>query len=230
MLRRIKCGTAVAFLLFVGLVDSRADDGGTPENIPGWGTVVDPTGDCEIRHADGKLTIKIPGIYCDLWPVKGQVNAPLVLDDVEGDFTVQVLVAEVSKSNRDTRIEGLAGSTSFHAGSLVVWKDVKNFVRLDRTNMDRDGRTITGVYLHVFKNGERVAEAAPLVPDKPTHLRIERKGDRVMAAYSQNGGRSWQELPVQTMDLPSKVKVGVAALNNTTTGNTVQFEGLKITK
>src|SRR5262245_33816216 len=108
MLRRIMCGFAAAVLLSVGLADSRADDGG-PEKIAGWGTVVDPTGDCEIRQADGKLTIKIPATYCDLWPVKGQVNAPLVLDDVEGDFGVQVLVADVSKANRNTRIEGLPG-------------------------------------------------------------------------------------------------------------------------
>lgn len=230
MLRQFLCSSAWAVLVLVGLVVSRADDVALAESIAGWGAVVDPTGDCQIRHADGKLTIKIPGSYCDLWPVKGQVNAPLVLDDVEGDFSAAVLVANVSPAERDTRIAGLAGSTSFHAGTLVIWKDGKNFVRLDRTNLDRDGRTITGVYLHVFKNGERTAEVAPLVPDKPTHLRIDRNGDRVMAAYSQNGGRSWQELPEQTIELPAQVKVGVAALNNTTTGNTVQFEDLRITR
>jgi hypothetical protein len=230
MTNRGLCGGMVQALLLCGLADGWAGEVTMPESIAGWGAIVDPTGDCQIRHADGKLTIKIPGSYCDLWPVKGQVNAPLVLDEVEGDFSAAVLVANVSPAERDTRIAGLAGSTSFHAGTLVIWKDGKNFVRLDRTNLDRDGRTVTGVYLHVFKNGERTAEVAPLVPDKPTHLRIARKGDRVRAAYSQNGGRSWQELQEQTIELPAQVKVGVAALNNTTTGNTVQFEDLRITR
>lgn len=96
--------------------------------------------------------------------------------------------------------------------------------------MNNAGRAITSCYLHVFKDGQRVAEIAPVVPDKPTRLRLGRRGDRLRADYSQDGGKSWRSLPEQTIDLPARVKAGISALNNTTRGNTVQFEGLTITK
>jgi hypothetical protein len=222
-----RCALGLA-LLAGGL--AAADEVEPQETVQGWGTVVDPTGECDIRAADGKLTIKIPGIYCDLWPVKGQVNAPLVLQEVEGDFSITVALAHIDKAERETRIAGLAGTTSFHAGSLVIWQDAKNFVRFDRTQMDRNGQQVTSCYLHVFKDGARVAELAPAVPDRPTQLRLTRKAGTLTAAYSQDGGQSWQNLAPQKIDLATKVKAGIAALNNTTRGNTVTFAGLKIEK
>jgi len=200
------------------------------ETVPEWGQVIDPVGNCSFDHAAGRFTIRIPGEYHDLWPVSGKVNAPLVLQEVEGDFSITVAVAQIDKAERDTRIAGLAGTTSFHAGSLVIWQDAKNFVRFDRTQMDRAGQQITSCYLHIFKDGARVAEAAPVVPDRPTQLRLTRKADSLTAAYSQDGGKSWKAMAPQKIDLPSKVKVGISALNNTTRGNKVTFEGLKIEK
>ena len=112
----------------------------------------------------------------------------------------------------------------------MIWQDAKNFVRFDRTQMDRNGQQITSCYLHVFKDGTRVAEVSPVVPDKLTQLRLTRKANTLTAAYSQDGGKSWTDLAPQKIDLPAKVKAGVSALNNTTRGHTVTFEGLKIEK
>jgi hypothetical protein len=200
------------------------------ENVPGWGLVVDAVGSCSFKLEGGKFTIKIPGEYHDLWPGNGKVNAPMVLQDAEGDFSITVALTHIDKAERDTRIAGLAGTTSFHAGSLVIWQDAKNFVRFDRTQMDRAGQQITSCYLHVFKDGTRVAEVATVAPDRPTQLRLTRKADTLTASYSQDGGKSWKDLAPQKIDLPAKVKAGIAALNNTTRGNTVTFEGLKIEK
>jgi regulation of enolase protein 1 (concanavalin A-like superfamily) len=202
---------------------------GAGRMIPGWGEFIDPVGDCRGSEQDDKVTITVPGAYHDLWPVKGKVNAPLVLEDAEGDFTVEVKVVSVTRAEPGSAIGG-ASATAFHAGTLVIWQDDKNFVRLDRTDMHKAGRAITGCYLHVFRDGERVVELAPIVPDRPTHLRLARKGDQLKAAYSQDDGRTWQEFPQQPLDLPLKVKVGVSALNGTNRENVVQFEGLKITK
>jgi regulation of enolase protein 1 (concanavalin A-like superfamily) len=200
------------------------------DNVAGWGVVVDPVGDCVFKLDGIQFTIQIPGAYHDLWPGEGKVNAPLVLQEVEGDFTISVALTHIDKAERDTRIAGLAGTTSFHAGSLVIWQDAKNFVRFDRTQMDRAGQQVTSCYLHVFKDGARVAEVAALVPDKPTHLRLTRKADAVTSAYSQDGGKNWKDLAPQKLPLPAKVKAGISALNNTTRGNTVTFERLKIEK
>ena len=74
----------------------------------------------------------------------------------------------------------------------------------------------------------RVDEMSSLVPDEPTQLRLTRKANALTAAYSQDGGNGWTDLAQQKIDLPAKVKAGVSALNNTTRGNTVTFEGIKI--
>ena len=207
-----------------------ADDLQPLESIQGWGLIVDPVGDCRFEHADGKFMIKVPGALHDLWPVRGKVNAPLVLQEVAGDFTIDVLVEEVTKAEPDTVLPGMASTASFHAASLIIWQDAKNFVRFDRTNMNKGGRATTACYLHVYQNGERTAELAPVVPDKPTHLRLTRQGDGVTAAYSQDGAKTWTSLAKQTVDLADKLKAGVSAINNTSRENIVRFADLKIGK
>ena len=200
------------------------------ETARGWGQVVDPVGDCKFKQAEGKLAIAVPGAYHDLWPGKGKVNAPLVLQEVTGDFTIEVLVEEVTKAEPDTVLPGMASTASFHAGSLVIWQDAKNFVRFDRTNMNKGGRATTACYLHVYQEGERTAELAPAVPDKPTHLRLSRKEDRITAAYSQDGAKTWTSLPEKPIKLANKLKAGISALNNTSRENAVRFADLKLGK
>lgn len=220
----------VFVLLAGGLAAAWAADVQPLETVRGWGMVVDPVGDCTFDHEAGKFTIKVQGAHHDLWPVKGKVNAPLVLQEVAGDFTIDVLVEEVTKAEPDTVLPGMASTASFHAGSLVVWQDAENFVRFDRTNMHNRGRATTACYLHVFEAGARTAELAPAVPDRPTHLRLTRKGGRVIAAYSQDGAKTWTSLAQQKVDLADKLKAGVSALNNTSRENIVRFADLKIGK
>ena len=199
-----------------------------PDSVAGWGAIADATGKGAFSLDAGRLTIKLPGEYFDLWPDGGAVNAPRVLQDVDGDFAIEVAVAHIDKAVKDSRIAGLAGTTSFHAASLVIWHDARNFVRFDRTQMDRAGQPVTSCYLHVFRDGKRVAELAPLVPDRPTRLRLARAGSSLRAACSTDDGKQWTELAPQQLTLPARVKAGVAALNNTTSGNTVTFTGLSI--
>lgn len=200
------------------------------ETVAGWGRVVDPLGDCKFDYAEGKFTINVAAAYHDLWPAENQVHAPLVLQEVAGDFTIDVLVEEVTQAEPDTVLPGMASTASFHAGSLVIWQDAKNFVRFDRTDMNKAGRATTACYLHVFQNGARTAELAPVVPDKPTHLRLTRKGNRVTAAYSQDGAKTWTSLAAQQVKLADKVKAGISALNNTSRENIVRFAELKLGK
>ena len=226
---------AIGVVAFIALVISPpaagiADEVKPFDTIKGWGVVVDPVGDCTFNHEEGKFTIKVPGAYHDLWPVKGQVNAPLVLQEVAGDFTMEVLIEEVTKAEPDTVLPGLASTASFHAGSLIIWQDAKNFVRFDRTDMHKDGRATNACYLHVFQHGERTVSLAPIVPDRPTHLRLTRKGDRVTAAYSQDGAKTWTSLAEQKVKLADKLKAGVSALNSTSRENVVRFADLKLGK
>jgi hypothetical protein len=226
---------AILVVALVSAVVVQADDGKPIRSVEGWGQVIDPMGDCVFRLQDGALTIEVPEAHHDLWPDVDKVNAPLVLQDVEGDFTVQVLVATVSKSEPNTKLAEARSTSSFHAGTLVIWQDAKNFVRLDRVDMEREGTNI-GCYFHVFRDGKRFSQYFPslpafvAIPDQPTHLRLKRKQDRVSASYSQDRGQTWKPIRDVQVELPATVKTGVSAINNTSTKNVVRFEGLKIDK
>src|SRR4051812_12306692 len=119
----------IALLLSVALVgmpSSNADDK-KPQEIKGWGTVVDPAGDCKVAEKDGKLTITVPGTHHDLNPTSPYDNvlAPRVLQPVEGDFTAQVSV-DVYRSPGNTA-NSKAGVT-YVGGALLLWQDEKNFI------------------------------------------------------------------------------------------------------
>ena len=57
-----------------------------------------------------------------------------------------------------------------------------------------------------------------------------RKGDRITAAYSQDGAKTWTSLAEQKVKLADKLKAGVSALNNTSRENLVRFADLKLRK
>jgi regulation of enolase protein 1 (concanavalin A-like superfamily) len=195
----------------------------TPQLINGWGQTEDPNGDCKISAKDGSVTISIPGTPHDLWPGEGRkVNAPRVLQDVEGDFTVQVKVASSVKPENGF----------FRAGTLLIWVDDKTFIRLDSACAHRGGITFDFYcYLHVFKDTQRlVNEQLRPLKDQPTDLRLERRGNRIVASFSQDGARTWQAFGEKTLELPRRVKVGVAAVQGTNSPFSVTLEAFKITR
>jgi hypothetical protein len=72
-----------------------------PNEVPGWGRVLDPWRDCNValdREHD-RLTIKVPGTLHVLSAEVPQLpmNAPRVVRRVRGDFTAGV---QVSSSHR----------------------------------------------------------------------------------------------------------------------------------
>lgn len=70
-----------------------------------------------------------------------------------------------------------------------------------------------------------VSEVRPL-KDGPTHLRLERRGSKLVVSFSQKGVEEWRALEQQKVDLPRKLKVGVAALNLTRSPFTLVLEDL----
>jgi regulation of enolase protein 1 (concanavalin A-like superfamily) len=192
------------------------------QTIRGWGQTEDPDGDCKITATEGKVTFSIPGANHDLWPGGGKVNAPRILQDVEGDFSVQVRVASSVKPENGF----------FRSGTLLIWQDDKTFIRLDSACAHRGGSTFDFYsYLHVFKDKQRlVNEQLRPLKDQATDLRLERRGTRIVASFSQDGGKTWKSFTEKTVDLPQKLKAGVAALNGTNSPFTVTMEDFKITK
>jgi regulation of enolase protein 1 (concanavalin A-like superfamily) len=206
----------------------RADDA-KPRKVSGGAEFVDPDGDCKLREEKGKWTLEVPGAYYDLWPKMGKVNAPRILKEAEGDFSVQVKVLGSISAEADTAIPGRTSKVPFRAASLLIWQDDATFVRLDRAAMVNNGKLIPFCYYHAFKDGERMVHVTHNFKDSETILRLERRGNKIVAAASQDGGKAWSKFGTQTIELAKKVKVGVAALNGTTKPLTAEFEGLTIT-
>lgn len=220
MVRLVAIGCLVIGFLLVAGGSSAGEQ--TPQVIKGWGQAEDPDGDCKISAADGKVTFSIPGTAHDLWPGGQKVNAPRILQDVEGDFTVQVKVATSVKPENGF----------FRSGTLLIWQDDTTFIRLDSACAHRGGTTFDFYcYLHVFKNKERlVNEHLRPLKDQPTDLRLERRDTRIVASFSQDGGKTWKAFGEKRVDLPRKLKAGVAAVNGTNSPFTVTLEDFKISK
>ena len=214
------------------------------QSLKGWGDVTDPDGDCKVTSDAAKLTISIPGVYHDFWAEKdkGKVNSPRVLQDADGDFIVQVKVTGPIQPEKGTVIPKLATSAPFQAGSLLIWQDPGNFIRIDRCGIySPKERNAVFFYLQAFKDGQRAIDKdtnkvvnvfTEGVLTQDGDLRLERKQGKVYPAFSQDGGKTWLLLPLKsiTTDLPRKVKVGVGAINNTSKVFTIGFQDFQLTK
>lgn len=194
----------------------------TPKLEQSWGQPEDPDGECKISVKGGNVTFSLPGATHDLWPGQGRkVNAPRVLQEVEGDFSVQVKVATSVKPENGF----------FRSGTLLIWQDDTTFIRLDSACAHRGGDIFDFYcYLHVFKDANRtVNETLRPLKDQPTELRLERNKSNIVASFSQDGGKTWKSFATKTVDfLPNKLKVGVAAINGTAAPYTVSLEDFKI--
>ena len=57
-----------------------------------WGDVIDPDGDCKVVLENGGMKLEVSGSLHDMNAEIGKLNALRVVQDVEGDFVVQVRV------------------------------------------------------------------------------------------------------------------------------------------
>src|SRR5205085_1216703 len=95
---------------------------------PNWGQPMNPDGDCTITPQGETLTISVPATLHALPDVMGKNNAPRVLQEVDGDFSVQVKVCGTIHPQ---------GGPSLQAAGLLLWSDEGNYVRLVRSGQNR---------------------------------------------------------------------------------------------
>ena len=184
-----------------------------PENKPfvtGWDKPVDPDGDCEFIRENGKLTIRVPGKDHDLGIERGLMNSPRLLQDVEGDFTVQVRIKGVFNPSPDSTS---AERISFRGAGLLLWESEKTYIRLERAALFKGEGVHRYANWELRHNGEWVLagkESTLGLEEKDTYLRLQRKGDKVLASVSQDG-KKWNDLEPIEIKLPEKLKIGVSA-------------------
>lgn len=207
-------------ILVIALPALATDPTSQTQSIAGWGHSINPAGDCEFKVTDGKLTITVPGSAKphDLSPEMASTTAPRVAQPVAGDFTIQVKIeGEFRPSGESTQ----SGRTGYTGAGLVVFADDENFVRIERATLSLGGgRDIPYTNFEIRVNGKLEQPGTtgdlPTEPDKPTWLRLERKGGKMLGAMSHDG-EHWhygkpKELHVDAWNR-NNIVAGVAAIS-----------------
>jgi hypothetical protein len=195
-----------------------------PPALKGWGQAADPDGDCRFEQKNGKLTLRVPGTLHNLVAGSGRLNAPTVLSPVRGEFIAMVkTTGNVNPGPKSSVPEGLP----YHGAGLLLWVDRDNYVRLERAGMIRGGEFITYVNCEHFSRGRRAFSQGRALQDKPTHLRLERREEKVFASASHDGV-TWSPFPALDIHLPDELKLGVTAVNSSTKPFAAELEGLTV--
>lgn len=186
-----------------------ADDG--MAGLRRRGEVVDPDGDCTVRQENGKLIVGLPDGTHDIYFAKG-CNAPRVMQEVDGDFVVQVRVT----ADWGT---GVPPSTNYyHGAGLLVWDSQQHYLRMERNLFysDRVGETIRYITPLYDRDEKRVngwkSSRMEFFRGQSTWLRIERSGKRFATSISHDGNQ-WTTTAVLTTEFPDKIQVGVHAIS-----------------
>jgi regulation of enolase protein 1 (concanavalin A-like superfamily) len=197
----------------------------TGGNPAGWGEPLDPDGDCKIAVQGNSVVIDVPATVHGLTDGVGKANAPRVLQEIEGDFSIQVKVC----GTLHPLPRSIAAGTGipFQAGGLLLWDDADHFVRFVRSGQDQKGTFRSVVAFTQREPGKMAGGNQTPISEQDVFLKMERHGNDVFGYYSLDG-KQWTQLQTLHGVFPLRVKVGVMALNNVQQPMSVRFEGLRI--
>ena len=215
-------------MLIIGLSIATAVEAADSKTVPGFGQLVDPVGDCTVKEENGKaaLTVGTNRNLSGYFPENNK--APRILQDVQGDFTVTVKVTgDFNPPSREK-------ANAFNGAGLLIWDTEQNFIRVERNIwVTPDSRRLSYIPLiEHWKDGKnmtpRPGTDRPFWKGKSTYLRIKRVGDEFTIGVSHDGSQ-WLDMDTVTAKLPDKIKVGVAAINNSDQPFMVEFSEFKLT-
>ena len=203
-----------------------AQDEPAAQLVEGWGTLVDPDGDCGAELTDEGLTIRVPGSAHDLSVEIKRMNAPRVVQDIEGDFIAQVRVHATHSPAGESVIPG---RLAYNGAGLLLFGDKNNYVRLERGAILRDGEIKPYISFERRSGGEASNHGAVGVGDEAVYVRLERRAGKTYGAVSTDGAR-WTWFPPFDEVKGDKLQLGVAAINSCALPFTAQFEKLALFK
>lgn len=191
-----------------------------PKVIREWGQVTDPAGDCKVATDKGKLVITVPancpkahGFSAEL----GNMDAPRVMQKVEGDFDLQVKVDGTFAPGEE---HGSGSRLPYQGAGLTVMADATNYIRMERAVM-LYGEIRHYINFEIRVDGELQRfgsnEKFPLDETKPVWLRLERREDMMRGGMSHDG-KEWtwgeaKELTPKAWDA-KPVQAGVHAISS----------------
>jgi regulation of enolase protein 1 (concanavalin A-like superfamily) len=219
---RLVCAVALAVLLGPAPAQDKK-----AVNIKGWGTWIDPDGDCKVEADGGKVTITVPKTHHDLSHNDNfaKLNAPRILQKATGDFTVQVKVPAIPLPDKDTSSSGFH---SFISCGLLVYVDEKNLVRMERAAEGNGGGEF--IWVERFADGKTASRKLHRVANKETTLRLERAGAKLTFSISQDADTAeWTQVHTDDAELPKDLQLGVLAINTTTATFAPELREFKVT-
>jgi regulation of enolase protein 1 (concanavalin A-like superfamily) len=191
-----------------------------------WGGPIDPDGDCKIDQdqSENKITIAVPGTPHLLSAELGRMNAPRLLRNVQGDFDALVKVSGVFHPSGKTTAKEY---DPYHGAGILLWQDEDNYVRLEIAADVQHGKSRPYVNFEYRKDGALAASRGLKIGDGSSHLRMERRGDEIHAAFGPDGVH-WTSFPALTAKLKDRLLVGVSAINTATKPLTAELVGFEL--
>jgi regulation of enolase protein 1 (concanavalin A-like superfamily) len=193
--------------------------------VAGWGDAFDPKGDCQLELSDGQLTIKVPGTPHGLTVQNGDLSSPRILRPVNGDFVATVRVAGTFHPGGKSQS---ASYLPYDGAGLLLWQDSNNYLRFERAAIMSDGTLRPYMNYERWQGGSQVSSRGTPYPDEPVVLRIERKGNQILASFSPDGKR-WISLPTIDVKLSPDLRVGVSATINSTVPFSPELSEFQVT-
>jgi regulation of enolase protein 1 (concanavalin A-like superfamily) len=230
----------VALILFLAAVVSRAElahsnFSSKPKKISGWGKAHNPDGDCQFFTSGDDLLISVPATNGphDLAAEINVVNAPRVLRSVRGDFVVQVCVdGRMLPGGKST----LSGRIGYNGAGLVVMSDDENVICLARAFLQDEDEQPRGYANFEMRNDAKLdhigmADQHSLPLSGPVFLRLERRGDKVIASTSLNG-EQWRRVDAKRIPArwDKELQVGVVAISTSKEEFNPKFSKFKLGK
>lgn len=198
-----------------------------PDEVPGWGRVLDPWRDCNVAldQEHDRLTIKVPGTPHVLSAEVPQLpmNAPRVVRRVRGDFTAGVLMLGRLEPGRSRTTH----YDPYHGAGLIVWQDPSNYLRLERAVGFINGRYQPYINYELREGGRLAVSHGITTEDHPLFLKLRRQGAAFSAWFSRDG-RRWVELGRVDATFAERVDVGVVAVNSSKQTLSAELEGLSV--
>ena len=205
-----KSHVILSLLVAVLLLSPAPADDKPVQSIKGYGTFVDPDGDCQVKEKNGGATIVVPKTYHDLTGTGGdsKLNAPRILQDAKGDFTFQ---GKFEGFELPFKKPVSGGINNFVCSGLLIWQDDQNFIRLDRGAVANH----THVWFHGFRDGNAMSHKLESTSNYDTYFRVMRKGNKFTFDTSTNG-EDWTKFQSVEVKFAEDIRVGVLAVNSTT--------------
>jgi regulation of enolase protein 1 (concanavalin A-like superfamily) len=199
-----------------------------PEGKPlgEWGQAIDPDGDCKIEDQGKALQIAVPGTHHDLNADNNKLNAPRVMREVSGDFSVTV---KVDGTFKPSSLSTNPKAVPYIGGGIVVWQDSDNYIFLGRAAIWRSNRISEFAAFEEREWGTRGALNNRGIEPGGVYLRVERRNNRVLG-YTSKDGKNWARLDPMETSYPATLKVGLYAINGCTEPITVRFEDFRFTE